>query len=227
MFQQKRLVPYHRCPKHCGIDGGTVGQGAGDGTWRRGCDWCCCVGGSVYGEGEADPLGQRWTGCRTNLRLPGTWEEKHRRIMNLSQISTMKILLLDIFSYTRGNVGLLDGLSVHDFGPDRNISTMKSMKSSADIHAPQRINPTDFDDDPPAGQSIHLFCKISQHLDGLAQHLVQTFLVSRQCVRTTPTFPLAPPWGWHLWFWVKCLNSYWMDCHDILYTHSCVLQDEL
>ncbi len=28
------------------------------------------------------------------------------------------------------------------------------------------------------------------------------------------TFPLAPPQGWHLWFWVKCLNNCWMDCHD-------------
>ncbi len=28
------------------------------------------------------------------------------------------------------------------------------------------------------------------------------------------TFPLAPPWGWHLWFWVKTrnLDNCWMDC---------------
>lgn len=27
------------------------------------------------------------------------------------------------------------------------------------------------------------------------------------------TFPLAPPWGWNLWFWVECLDS---CCHKIL-----------
>lgn len=27
------------------------------------------------------------------------------------------------------------------------------------------------------------------------------------------TFP--PAWGWHVWFWVKCLTSYRTDCHNI------------
>ncbi len=27
------------------------------------------------------------------------------------------------------------------------------------------------------------------------------------------TFPLVPPQGSHLWFWVKYLNNYWMNCH--------------
>ena len=31
------------------------------------------------------------------------------------------------------------------------------------------------------------------------------------------TFPLAPPAGWHLRLWVKCHNSYWMDCNEIWY----------
>lgn len=42
-----------------------------------------------------------------------------------------------------------------------------------------------------------------------------------------PTVPLAPPRGWHLWLCGKCLNKYYMDCHDIWYTHSCLPQDEL
>lgn len=33
---------------------------------------------------------------------------------------------------------------------------------------------------PPAGQSVDLFCELSQHLpDGLAQHFLQTFKVPR------------------------------------------------
>lgn len=32
-------------------------------------------------------------------------------------------------------------------------------------------------------------------------------------------FPLAPPWGWSLWFWVKCLDNYWMDYRDIWCRH--------
>ncbi len=29
------------------------------------------------------------------------------------------------------------------------------------------------------------------------------------------TFPLVPSWDQHYWFWVKCLDNYWMDCHEI------------
>ena len=31
------------------------------------------------------------------------------------------------------------------------------------------------------------------------------------------TLPLVPPWGWHLWFRIKYLDNYWMDCHEICY----------
>lgn len=31
----------------------------------------------------------------------------------------------------------------------------------------------------------------------------------------SPDFSSSLPWGWHLWFWMKCLHSYWIDCHDI------------
>ncbi len=41
------------------------------------------------------------------------------------------------------------------------------------------------------------------------------------------TFPLAPPQGSNLWFWVKCLSSYWMGCPKIWHRHSCPPQDEL
>lgn len=50
------------------------------------------------------------------------------------------------------------------------------------FHAPQRLNPTDYDDPftftgaPPAGQSsLNFSCKKSQH--GLVQHFLQTFMV--------------------------------------------------
>lgn len=33
------------------------------------------------------------------------------------------------------------------------------------------------------------------------------------------TFPLEPPTGWPLWFTVKCLNNYSVDCHEI-WAHS-------
>ncbi len=40
------------------------------------------------------------------------------------------------------------------------------------------------------------------------------------------TFPLAPPWGWHLWFRVKYLDSYWRDCHETCYRYSRSLKDK-
>lgn len=40
------------------------------------------------------------------------------------------------------------------------------------------------------------------------------------------TFPLTPPWGWNFCFLVKCLNIYWLDCHQIWYNHSWSPQDE-
>ncbi len=39
------------------------------------------------------------------------------------------------------------------------------------------------------------------------------------------TFPLAPLWGSHSCFLVKCLDNYWMDCRYILYRYSCPPQD--
>ncbi len=55
-----------------------------------------------------------------------------------------------------------------------------------DVHGPQRINPNDFGEPltfavvPPAAQIFHLSSEISQHLHGgLAQHFVQTFMLSR------------------------------------------------
>ncbi len=29
------------------------------------------------------------------------------------------------------------------------------------------------------------------------------------------SFPQVPQRGWHLWFSVKCLDIFWMDCHEI------------
>ncbi len=65
---------------------------------------------------------------------------------------------------------------IHHFGP--NISTTIGwivIKFCTDVHGSQRMNPTDFGDPltfslaPPAGQSFHLSCEISQYLlDGLA-----------------------------------------------------------
>lgn len=59
-----------------------------------------------------------------------------------------------------------------------------------------------------------LFCEISQDLfDGLVRNFVHTFMVHRGWILLTlVTFPLVPPWDWHFWFRVKCLEKYWMDC---------------
>ncbi len=63
-----------------------------------------------------------------------------------------------------------------------------------------------------------------------AMHFVQTFMVYRRWSLLTLvilclTFPPAPPWGWHLYFWVKYLNL--MESHKIWYTHSSSPKDEL
>ncbi len=34
------------------------------------------------------------------------------------------------------------------------------------------------------------------------------------------SFPPASPWGWHLWFRVKYLDNFLMDCHEICYRYS-------
>lgn len=39
------------------------------------------------------------------------------------------------------------------------------------------------------------------------------------------TFPLVPPWSWHLWF--KYFDICWMDCHEICYRYSMSLEDYL
>ncbi len=100
-----------------------------------------------------------------------------------------------------------------------------AVKFCTDIHGPQRMNPTDYVDGktvapvPPASQSFHLSCKISSYL------IYWIILYIDGFQRMNPTnsydgllFPLSAPWGSHLWFWVKCLNNYWMDCHEIWYT---------
>ncbi len=33
------------------------------------------------------------------------------------------------------------------------------------------------------------------------------------------TFPFVPPWGWHLWFWVNCLENYLTNYYEIWYWH--------
>ncbi len=78
--------------------------------------------------------------------------------------------------------------SIHDFGPVE-ISQKLLTKCGTDIHGCQRMKLTDFRDYltfhvvPPAGQSLHLFINISQHLwDGLAEMFVQTFVAPRWCI---------------------------------------------
>ncbi len=41
------------------------------------------------------------------------------------------------------------------------------------------------------------------------------------------SFTPMPPWGSHLWFWVKCLKNYWVDCHEILNRHSSSPQENV
>ena len=101
-FPQTRLVPCPRCSRHCGTDGGIAGWTACDGTWRRRCDWCCCVGGSVCGGVEEDSSGQKWSGCRTGPRPPRIWGEIHRRIKNLRQIPIRSPSNINSFRYFYG-----------------------------------------------------------------------------------------------------------------------------
>ncbi len=55
------------------------------------------------------------------------------------------------------------------------------------------------------------------------RNFVQTFQVSRGWILKT----LVIVWLFILGFWVKCLNNFWMDCHEIWFRHSCSHQDEL
>ncbi len=62
----------------------------------------------------------------------------------------------------------------------------------------------------PVGPPLWSRLKYQQLSDGLPWNLVgyQHSWFCRWWIQMT--FPLAPPWGLHLWFWVKCLNNYWM-----------------
>ncbi len=59
-------------------------------------------------------------------------------------------------------------------------------------------------------------------LDGLPWNLAQTFMISRWWSPLTSViliFPLAPPWGWHVWFSLKCLDNYqtdWRQQHGLI-----------
>lgn len=33
------------------------------------------------------------------------------------------------------------------------------------------------------------------------------------------TFLEASPAGWHVWFWVKCINNYWVNCQEFKHIH--------
>lgn len=44
-------------------------------------------------------------------------------------------------------------------------------------------------------------------------NFVKTFIWSNSVA--VLMFPLAPPWGWHLWFLGKYLNNYWTECHEL------------
>lgn len=42
----------------------------------------------------------------------------------------------------------------------------------------------------------------------------------------TRSLPLAPPWGWYLWFRAKWLVNYWMDCYEAWCRCLCIACDD-
>lgn len=67
---------------------------------------------------------------------------------------------------------------------------------------------------PPLPPASQCFVEIASYLlHGLAQNFVQTRDDCTADFGDLLTFPLVPPAGWHFWF------NYWMDCHEISYTH--------
>lgn len=62
-----------------------------------------------------------------------------------------------------------------------------------DINDPQRMNPNVFD-------------------------VLQTFSRAPLADQSFPqiSFPVVPPWSWHLRFWMKFLVKYLIDCHEML-----------
>lgn len=111
----------------------------------------------------------------------------------------------------------LSGWQYHHFGPDWNIWIRIAMKFCTDILFPKRWL-TDFGDPParhpvtPTGQSFHISCKeVAQYsFDRLAQEIIQTFMVPQMM---NHHFDFSSRVTTRLWFWVKCVNNYWMDSH--------------
>lgn len=88
--------------------------------------------------------------------------------------------------------------------PNSNISTTTGcfvMTFGTDVHGAQMMKTKYFGDSlifplvTQVGRSFHN--KFSNNM-GLKLWILQSF-------------PSAPPWVWQWWFWVKCLNNYWMD----------------
>lgn len=83
----------------------------------------------------------------------------------------------------------------------------------------------------PEGKTYSLWCKVCQHLsDGLAQNLHRHLWLPEDEYNDSSdplAFPLEPTWDWYLWFSVKYLNNYLMDCHKIWHKHLWPPQDVL
>lgn len=91
--------------------------------------------------------------------------------------------------------------------------------------------PLNFLSMPSACQIFQLSSEISPHLlAGLGHNLVQIFTAPREInlndLVDPLTFTLVLPWGQHVWLWVKCLNNYWTDCHEIWYRFSCYPEND-
>ncbi len=92
------------------------------------------------------------------------------------------------------------------------------LKFGTDIRGAQRMNPLDFGNPltfhpaPPTGQSFHLSCEISQILlDASFYTDIHGPQVMYPNDFVDPLLFLYRTMRLRLWFWVKCLNSSWMD----------------
>lgn len=109
---------------------------------------------------------------------------------------------------------------------------------TTDVHCSQRMNPNNVGALLSMHEQVTIFTYLVIYLiiykmRRLTWYFIQMSVVSRWCTLMDLVilwyFPMCQHdiWDRYLWFWVKYLCDYGMNCHEMWYIHSFFYQDEL
>ena len=152
--------------------------------------------------------------CEIRHRRSSSEEDESSKLWWSSVFSCSATTRQTFLSFSEISQQLFDGLA---------------MKYGTIFHGAQKLNFHDFS--APRWSVRFILWNISTSAGLIGTIFGANILVPQrmniQNFGETLTVPLAPPSSWYLWFWVKCLINYWVDCRYTSCRHSCPLQDEL